>query len=73
MARKIAKKRNQPAGEELSEDQLEAVAGGVSLGDTTVVAPEVEGEEKKKAGGSVLMQACATGQHIKMAVLTVRT
>ena len=75
MAKKMSKKRKQPAGQELSDDQLEAVAGGVILGDVaaTPVLEDGTAEEKKKGtAGNLLLQACATGQHIKSGVITVR-
>ena len=70
-AKRFKTSKNQRAGQELSDDQLEAVAGGVSLGASA--APELGGEAAEKGKSSpVLLRACATGEHIKEATITVR-
>jgi len=67
-AKRFKTSKNQRSGQELSDDQLEAVAGGVSLG-VAASAPELEATAKSSP---VLLKACATGEHIKEATITVR-
>ena len=67
-ARRWKTSKNQRAEQELSDDQLESVAGGMSLG---VAAPVLEAEATAKSS-PVLSKACATGEHIKEATITVR-
>ncbi len=67
-AKRFKTSKNQRAGQELSDDQLEAVAGGVSPG---VAAPVLELEATAKSS-SALLKTCATGEHIKEATITAR-
>jgi hypothetical protein len=65
-------KRKKKVEQELSEEQLEAVAGGVN----PVAGPEPHLEDdaaaKRKGKGSGLLLACVSGQHIKDATITAR-
>ena len=64
-------KSEKPA-EELNEEQLETVTGGIALAGP--VAPVAEGaamgNHHVDKSSPVLMQACATGTHIKEATIT---
>jgi hypothetical protein len=71
-AKMAAKSKPRAATQELSDDQLEAVAGGTGAG----VPPDLLEEEgeaaAKKKGKASLAQACATGTHFKEVIITVR-
>jgi bacteriocin-like protein len=70
--KRMPKKKSQKPAEELSEEQLETVSGGIALA--------VEGSEEKKMdtvgahhvdkSSPVLMQVCANGTHMKEATIT---
>ena len=63
-------KRKKKVEQELTEEQLEAVSGGVNpvAGPEPHLADEAAAERKGK--GSSLMLACVAGKHIKNATIT---
>jgi bacteriocin-like protein len=63
-------KSEKPA-EELNEEQLETVTGGIALaGPVAPVADAAIGVHNIDKSSPVLMQVCATGTHIKDATIT---
>lgn len=64
--------KDERAAEELNEEQLETVTGGIAIAGP--VAPVADlgtmGNQQIEKKSSALMQACVTGTHIKEATIT---
>jgi hypothetical protein len=70
MRKKPAKGKRQ-VEQELSDEQLEAVAGGAGVG--AIETPPLEGDGAETTSkASPLLAACATGKHIPKVIITTR-
>jgi len=64
---------DQKPGDEMTEDQLETVAGGIAAQVAVEdLAPVVDAVHKVDKASPVLFQACATGTHLNKATITTR-
>jgi hypothetical protein len=65
--RREMKKKKKKQAQELNEEQLETVSGGLNFAISPLEAKVDVADDSN--GSPALLKACATGQHIKKAIL----